>query len=111
MVEMSKVSRNIIEAYAAAIRPTDSAFVVSQANAFRSEADPGDPDVTTIRLINLPPPGTVPPYVFWSDVFSEACLNGPRMLAALLLVVKDTQFSAGTKADRQELLDYLRRIA
>jgi len=108
VVDFFRVSRSLIEAYAMIVRPTDAAMVVGQANALRIEADADDPDVTYIKLFHLPPPETVPPFVYWSDVFSEACRHGPRMLGAVLLSLQDTQFSARAKDDRQKLLQYLK---
>ncbi len=108
MVEAFRVSRSVKAAYAASIDSAQANAIVGEANAFRLEADPADSSVTIIKLGNLPPPLTVGPRVYWEAAFGEACLHGPRMLAALLLVVSDALFPDDARVAREKLLRSLR---
>jgi hypothetical protein len=108
MVPIHLVSRPLKAAYAETIDPTDAHAVINEANALRLEADPGDRTVTVIKLSKLPPPHFSRTTAFWETAFAEACLHGPRMLAALLLVVPETQFPDDVKAAREKLLKQLR---
>lgn len=109
MVETYKVPNSIKKAYAATISPFNAQSIVSAANAFRMEADPKDRRATVIRPYDLPPPQGIAPYVYWQYVFTEACLHGPRMLAALLLVVPDEQFPEDTRKARLLLLEEIKK--
>ncbi len=104
-VESFIVKIPLIEAYAANIKPVRAMAVVRSANALRKEADP---NATIIEDFDLPPVMNVNPFVFWDDVFNEARLNGPRMLAAILLVIKDDQFPEEVKKIRLDILEHLR---
>ena len=42
--------------------------------------------------------------VYWKQVFDNACLYGPRMVAALLLAAPTERFSQAAQAARQTLL-------
>lgn len=107
MVEAFRVNMSIKAAYAAYVDPTEAHAIVGEANAFRLESDPDDSSVTLIKLGNLPPPLGVRPRAYWEAAFGEACLHGPRMLAALLLVVPDDLFPENAKTARAKLLQYL----
>jgi len=102
------VKRALIEAYASTIPASRAALVLDEAVATRLEADPYDPQVTYVKHAHVLPPETVAPITYWLTVFTEACLQGPRMLAALLSVVDDSQFSPDAKESRRRLLDQLR---
>ena len=102
------VKRTLIEAYASTIPASRAALVLDEAIAARLEADPYDPQVTYVKHADVLPPETVAPITYWLTVFTEACLQGPRMLAALLTVVDDSQFSADAQESRRRLLDQLR---
>lgn len=104
MVQPFKVKRAIKEAFADLIPPARAMTTVENAIALRLEADPYDPEVTYIRRRDLVPPDTVAPMTFWNSVFTEACLHGPRMLAALLMAVDDRMFPEEAKNERQALL-------
>jgi hypothetical protein len=104
MVPSFKVKRTIKEAFADLIPPARAMTTVEDAIALRLEADPYDSEVTYIRRRDLVPPETVAPMTFWNAVFTEACLHGPRMLAALLMAVDERMFSEEAKNDRQALL-------
>ncbi len=107
MVPANLIKRGIIEAYAELLRPYEFNQVISEANAFRLEADVGVSNVTTLKIYSLPPYGTVPPLQYWIEAFNEARLHGPRMLAALLQVVPDDYFSDKVKKQKIELLQKL----
>jgi hypothetical protein len=107
MVELFHVDRSIKEQYAKLIKASDAYSVINQAISLRHEADPSDNTVTHIELINLPPL-TVSPMEFWENVFREACLHGPRMLAALLSVYPDTFFSEKAKNQKVKLMETLK---
>jgi hypothetical protein len=103
MVEDHRVSRSIINAYAELLRGADAEQAVNDANAFRlSASTPGD-GTTLIRrsFVSDPSAGT---FTFWYDVFLEARLNGPRMLAALLLTVPADRFAPRAIHEREVLL-------
>lgn len=108
MVETHRISFKLIEAYAEAFQYGKASVIIDEANRYRKEADVDDPRVTLIKHLNLPPVDHTRPFNYWSDAFNQACLNGPRMLAALLLVVPDTQFPLEVQTERQKLLDSLR---
>ena len=107
MVEAELIKRSLIEAYAAFLRPHEFLQVIAEANYFRKQADPGDEHVTTIQPFHVPPPQTVSALQFWMEVFREARLHGPRMLAALVLVVPEDQFPPNARQARTELLQQI----
>jgi hypothetical protein len=79
--------------------------VISRANRFRQEADPGDPYAQGIPLYELPPPALVAGNFYWNQVFFKACVSdGRRMVAALLLMLPDFVFSGRAREERDWLL-------
>ena len=104
MVPPFKVKRAIKEAFADLIPPARAMTTVEDAIALRLEADPYDSEVTYIRRRDLIPPETVSPMTFWNAAFTEACLHGPRMLAALLMSVDERMFPEEALNDRKALL-------
>ncbi|MDX2070253.1 MAG: hypothetical protein SFV55_17630 [Haliscomenobacter sp.] len=108
MVEAYMVRTLIIEACAKSIKPERALSVISEVNAYRKEADPNDTDVTLIETYLLPPVDRVSPLEFWTNVFTEARLHGPRMLAALLLKVPDANFSGDAKYEKKLLLEKIK---
>src|SRR5262249_26253412 len=109
LVPPHRVPASIKYAYAEFIRDREARQVINDANLFREEADPADSSVTIIKPFRLRSPVDNPLIDFWMDAFSEAGKHGPRMMAALLLVVGDAQFPESTKKDRQKFLAYLRQ--
>ncbi len=107
LVPAEWVSTELVQSYAQIIRQFEALQVITDANRFRREADLDDPKATTIKEYQLLPVYSVPPYAFWLNVFYEARLHGPRMLAALLMVVPDDQFEAKARLNRRELLESL----
>jgi hypothetical protein len=106
LVESNLIPRSLIDMYANLIKESEAKLVVSEANAFRLEANPG---ITYIIAHNrIPSPNTISAFEYWMDVFGYACLQGPRMLAALLLVVPDDLFNENAKAARTKLLNTLK---
>lgn len=103
------IPRSIEDAYAAlAHTKARKEAVIHEAIRIREAADPGDPHVTTLSLASLPPVEFANAYDFWHEAFQEACKHGPRMLAALLFALPDTQFPTGAQRYRAELLLKLR---
>lgn len=105
MVQAHLVKTDLIQDYAKLISPFETKQVIADAIAFRLEAEPGNDSITYVQMHHLPPPYNVPQIVFWSDAFVEARKHGPRMLAALLMVVPDDMFGEKAKANRRELLN------
>lgn len=101
------VTHALISAYAAIPR-VQATVLLHEANRLRLEADPNDPRVTVVRFAALPDIGIVGTYAFWQEAFLQACLNGPRMLAALLLAQPDDLFEPAARKDRAKLLQHLR---
>jgi hypothetical protein len=94
--------------YADLIPVREARQLIDRANALRQDADPEDDTVTLIKQSRLRSPEDNAPIDFWIDAFGEAGKYGPRMLAALLLVLDDAQFDEIATRDRRELLDFLR---
>lgn len=107
LVPSELVCAELVQSYAQLIRQFEAQQVIADANRFRLEADPEDPAATTIKEFQLLPVYSVPPYAFWLSAFVEARLHGPRMLAALLMVVPDDQFGVKARSNRHALLDSL----
>jgi hypothetical protein len=108
LVEPNLIKRTIIDTYARLIPLAESLMVVNEANNFRLEADPGTPYL--IRLHMIQAPATVAAFTFWMEVFDYARLQGPRMLAALLLVVPADMWDERARSDRLDLLNNLHTI-
>lgn len=107
MVEAHLVSLSIIQNYARLIKPREAMQIIAEANAFRLEADLNSPSATIIKDYQLLPVHSVTPYEFWLDAFKEARLHGPRMLAALLMVVPDFQFEPKAQEAKRDLLNLI----
>jgi len=105
MVGGEYVDESLIDAYAASFTVTRADLLVDKVNAFRKQADA---NANIIRKADLPPVEQVQPIRYWQNVFIEARLQGPRMLAALLLVVNDETFPPEAQAARRKLLDFLK---
>jgi hypothetical protein len=69
-----------------------------------------DPGAKTIRLPGLLNPGRVDAISFWGDAFVRACPHGPRMVAALILLIPEELFPVGPRAERSRLLQDLAAI-
>lgn len=106
LIPLEMVPRSIIEAYASFIKESESKLVVAEANAFRKEASPDTSFI--IPLHKILSPDRVSAYDFWMDVFNQARLQGPRMLAALLLTVPDEQFPQKARDARAKFLRQLK---
>jgi hypothetical protein len=107
MVEARFIPKSVVEAYSQLLRGVEAESVVEEANAFRATANSAADGATFIRRIFLPDPSVVGPFTYWYGVFTEAALNGPRMLAALLLTVPADRFPARAMQDRDRLLRWL----
>jgi TIR domain-containing protein len=103
------VSDALISAYAELL-PTDakSRLIIDRAIRMRLQADPDDPRATVIAFGDLPNLNFVGAKAFWQEVFLQAALHGPRMLASLLLAQPDDLFPPTARLDRARLLLYLR---
>jgi hypothetical protein len=74
----------------------------------RRDADPDDPKVKLLKVVQVGLIGIIPADGFWTTAFEVACSHGPRMLAALILCQPDTLFDDEALSDREALLEYLR---
>jgi hypothetical protein len=108
MVEGHFISEKIIESFAKIINPRQAMLYIDKANRTRREADPNDDSVTILESYTLLSPLETRPMDFWLDAFHEARLHGPRMLAALLMVLSDEQFSEEAKQAKYQLYNYLK---
>ena len=104
MVDGHFVDLALIEAYAESFSAARADLLVDQANAFRRQADK---NASVIHKADVPRVELVEPIRYWQRVFGEARLHGPRMLAALLLVVNDQNFPSEAQAPRRQLLNLL----
>jgi hypothetical protein len=105
MIPGQRVEESLIDAYAERFSAARADLLIDRANAFRQQADPR---ATVIRKADIPRVELVEPIRYWQSVFTEARLHGPRMLAALLLVVNDEAFPQEAQAARRKLLDELK---
>jgi hypothetical protein len=106
-VDPDKVGMALIRATARLYpTPIKAQAIVREANRVRLQADPKG---GMIDEVSLPPP-TAASSDYWFIAFSEACLQGPKMLAALLLVMDDWQFSEALQRERRDIIDYLRHL-
>lgn len=108
LVPLRLINSSIITAYASAITVEQAPMILAKAVSYRIAADPHDPKVTYVAPYDVPAPTYIAPRTYWQNVFVEAGRHGPRMLAALLLVVDDLQFNAQAKQDRSALLNMLK---
>jgi hypothetical protein len=107
-VPFQLIMDELVLAYAEALDSlTQARRIVNKANQMREEADPGDSKVTTLKYGFLPSFEAVGAYAFWQEVFHAACLNGPRMLGALLLAQPDDLFDTKARSARAKLLQHL----
>lgn len=105
-VEPEDVDFSIIKTYAQLLQHSEFLKVITEANKYRKEADPGSKTLTVIDPTKLPPV-SAPAIEFWMGAFTQARLNGPRMLAALLSVVPDDLYRREVRKSREELLEKL----
>jgi hypothetical protein len=105
IVEQDRVGQALIRAIGNTYpTPTLAPTMVREANRLRRQADD---DAGLIDFADIPPP-TAAPFDYWFGVFLSACLQGPRMLAAILLVMDEWKFPESVQIDRRRLLDHLR---
>lgn len=106
LVRSDLIDRTLLSSYAENIGDfRQISSKIDEANAFRRLADA---DAIVINKNRLPPVSTSPAEYYWYDTFREAGLQGPRMVAALLLVVPDDQFSIQARRARQDLIALLK---
>ena len=111
-VPFQLITDELVAAYAEALDSlTQAKRIINKANQIREEADPGDSKVTFLNYAFLPTFGAVGAYAYWQDVFHAACLNGPRMLGALLLAQPDDLFDSRARSDRGKLLQHLHSMS
>lgn len=104
-VDPHVIKTQLIEAFAKNSTGAKALAIIADANSLRREANH---DATIIELFDLPPVGAAAPFGFWAAAFNLATLHGPRMLAAILLVVDDRQFTEEAKEIRLNILKQLR---
>ena len=105
-IEPYRIDISLIRECANSISPADAILVVMDANRFRLEADE---DAGLIERGALPP-SLAEPNVYWTGVFTQAASQGPRMLAALVLSINDSQFQVHARTAKTKILNYLQAL-
>jgi len=106
LVEYQWIKDELVWAYANSLDdPFKAKKILTKAVQLRLEADP---NATYIHSGDLPLLANIGPYAYWQAAFHEACRNGPRMLAALLLAQPDDFFEPAARTQRTKLLQRLR---
>lgn len=101
------VGESLIDTYAELFATSASATrILNRAIQLRLAADPTNKRF--VRASDLPVFGNVGPTDYWMAVFDEACKQGPRMLAALLLAEPDDRYSEDVRRERAAILLKLR---
>ncbi len=107
-IEPYRVGKVLIQAFADTIRPEQAALTLDEAVAMRVESEPGNPELRYLHHSEVSPPRSTPPLIYWTEVFQNACLYGPRMVAALLLVVDPLLLPPRAREARSNLLNQLK---
>ncbi|MFZ5961782.1 esterase/lipase family protein [Thalassococcus sp. BH17M4-6] len=102
---------NLARSYADCFDHFEARALIGKINEARRQASRDKVDVGQIRKGKLPDAGIVGLENFWLEVFEQAALHGPRMMASILLSVDHPQLSDAAKMERSELLRRLQRIA
>lgn len=105
-IDPYRIDIALIRECANSISPGDAVLAVMDANRFRLEAD----DDAGLIERGAVPPSLAEPNVFWTGVFTQAASQGPRMLAALLLSINDSQFQTPARSAKTKLLNYLQAL-
>ncbi|HEY7426132.1 MAG TPA: effector-associated domain EAD1-containing protein [Gemmataceae bacterium] len=104
MVPPDRVPLSFIPVFSQLYPTSDAVFrAASAANQLRRSADPDDPDVRAIDLADVQNPAVVGANAVWTNILLQACRQGPRMVAALLLSAPSDAFGA----DRDRFLNDL----
>jgi TIR domain len=98
------VRLSLVQEFSDAAGPDRASDVLNEAVYLQLSANP---EATYILPSHLPDPRFAGAFNYWKTAFSEACLHGPRMLAALLMAVDDSQFTDAWKNERDRLLSTL----
>jgi hypothetical protein len=106
-IDPYRVDISLIRECANAISPGDAVLIVMDANRFRLEADE---DAGLIERGSVPAASLAEPLVYWTGVFNLAASQGPRMLAALLLSINDSQFVDRARTAKTKLLNFLQAL-
>jgi hypothetical protein len=105
----TRISNRLIDTFTELnSHPQDVDRLFRDAARMRRAADPDDPRVTFLKVVEVGLIGIIPAAAFWTTAFEVACGHGPRMLAALILSQPDTLFDDEALRDREDLLEYLR---
>lgn len=105
-VPTSCISQVLIEAFAEATPDFRSVEpLLNDAVRLRLQADERP---TYVQMGDLPAPSVVGIKNFWQAALFNACRHGPRMLAALLIVLPDSSLTTRMRHDRDDLLARLR---
>ena len=110
MPDFSRVSDRLIKKFAELNSTlSGSRLRLKQAVRIRRDADPDDPEVTVPLEIELPVE-RFEALDFWTNLFSECCKHGPRMLYALLEAQGRNMLDLGEAHDLLELIDYMKTL-
>jgi hypothetical protein len=105
VVDRNQVSFALIKSVASVYpTPLRAQALLLEANRLRLQADR---DAGLIDPANIPPANATA-VEYWFGAFNEARLQGPRMIASLLLAMDDWQFSDAIQRERKRILDELR---
>ncbi|MDY8134677.1 caspase family protein [Aquimarina sp. 2201CG5-10] len=108
LVDAYLIDDSIMEAYARAITSKKAHRFIKKANRLRLSADPDDKRTTIIDPSCLIPNENAAPIDVWENIFDTARLHGPRMLAALLLVVPNDKLKEDVREETNRLLERLK---
>lgn len=101
---------NLARSYADCFDQFEARALIGKINDARQQANRGDDNTGQIRRGKLPDAGVVGLENFWLEVFEQAALHGPRMMASVLLSVDHPQLTEAAREERSELLLHLLRI-
>jgi hypothetical protein len=107
LVDNHLIDDSIIDAYARAIPSTRAHRYIEKANKLRLSADPEDHNYLINTTLIIPSQHAAPIDV-WVNIMDIARLNGPRMLAALLIVIPNHNLRKEVKAEINTLLSRLK---
>jgi hypothetical protein len=108
VVRLESIPRVLLDEFSIRYdQPIQARLLIAEANRYRHEQDP---TAGVIEPFMLPAP-EIGIFDYWTRAFVQAGLQGPRMLAALLVRASDRQFSEEGRRSRKSLIEHLSRIS